>query len=103
MTSATEHILSTTAVGATVASIMGWLQGNLSILASLLSVVWLGIQIIFAIQNQNDRRRLLRLQAVQDTHAMARADAVTAAIQEKPVVPVVIVSEPSSLTKPTQA
>lgn len=91
MTSATEHIISTAAVGTTAANVMGWLQGNLATLASLMSVIWLGTQIVFAVQNQIDRRRMLRLQMIQDTHTMLRADAVTAAIQEKPVIPVVAV------------
>jgi len=97
MTSSSEHLLSYAAVGTTVASITGWIQGNISVLASALSVVWLTFQIILAVQNQIDRRRMLRLQAVSDTHAMNRADAITRAVVEKEV-PVVAVVAPVAPT-----
>lgn len=100
MTSATEHALSLTAITAAFANFFGWLQGNVGFLASFLSVCWLAMQMVFAIQNQIDRRRHLRLQAVQDTHTMLRADAVTAALQEAPVASVVVSVPIDTTAKP---
>jgi hypothetical protein len=40
-----KHGLDATAAGAAFASFVGWLPGVLSIVASALSIIWLGIQI----------------------------------------------------------
>lgn len=84
-------MLNTTAIASTSATLLGWLQGISAVIASVFTVIWLGLQIAKGIQDQVDRRRRRRLQAVQDVHAMHRADAMTAAIIEKPVIPVVVV------------
>lgn len=87
----TETGLSLTAVAGTGATVMHYLPDMLATMASLFTILWLGLQITIAIQNQVDRRRRRRLQAVQDVHTMQRADAMTQAILEKPVIPVVVV------------
>ena len=90
MSTPVEQTLSGAAVATTGAWLLGFLQGNMGWIASAFSAVWLALQIIISIQNQIDRRRLLRLQAVQDIHTMRREDAVSAAIETKPIVPVVV-------------
>lgn len=83
-------MLNTTAVAGTSATLLGWLQGVSAVIASVFTVIWLGLQIARGVQDQIDRRRRRRLQAVQDTHQMLRADAITAAIIDKPIIPVIV-------------
>jgi len=95
-----EQPLNIAAVTASGATLLGYLQGIAGVVAAVLSAIWLTFQIVAAVQNQIDRRRLLRLRAVADVHAMNRADKVTQAIQEQPIVPVVVVPETAVDKKP---
>ena len=44
-----------TAVGAAVSSFVGWLQGPLAIVASFLSICWLGLQIYAFFKNRKQQ------------------------------------------------
>ena len=59
---------------------MGWLHDDIATVGTTMSSIWLAYQMVKAIQDQIDRRRARRLQAVQDVHTMVRADAMTALV-----------------------
>ena len=86
-TGAAPNVLNAAAVAAPAATILGWLQGNIGMVASALSAIWIGLQIIVVIQNQIDRRRMAKLRDKEQVHATIRADGLASAIINKDPTP----------------